>query len=307
MSIQSIPYITLLGLFYGSTLIASRFSVGQFNPSTYLGLRLTLASLAYLLIFALGIQGRRWPRDRRLWKHATVLGVLGSAMPMTAIIYSLQYQSSGMTSMLITAGPAITVVMAHYTLPDESLTLRKAVGVVLALSGALLLVVLGESGLPDVTRANPLGYGLVIGAMLLGSFTAIYTRKYMQDLDTFEVTSVRIFTAAAAVFPLSLLLVGFDLSQVNRTGLFALGWASIFGTFLAMLLAFYVIQRFGATASAMTAYVIPIVASVGGLLVLGEEITASMLGGMAIIALGIAIINQPTSTLPKPEGEMVGD
>ncbi len=61
-----------------------------------------------------------------------------------------------------------------------------------------------------------------------------------------------------------------------------------------MMLAFYNIQRFGATASAVTAYVIPVVASIGGVLILDERITGAMLIGLVLIVGGIALINQRT-------------
>ena len=85
---------------------------------------------------------------------------------MTSIVSSLQFQSSGITAVLITTSPAITVIMAHFFLPDEPLTRRKSLGVLFALGGALLLAARGESGLPDVSRANPLGYLLVLLAMV---------------------------------------------------------------------------------------------------------------------------------------------
>ena len=59
-----------------------------------------------------------------------------------------------------------------------------------------------------------------------------------------------------------------------------------------MIVSFYIVKRFGATASAMTAYVIPVVASIGGYLLLDETITLGMVGGMVLIVMGIALINQ---------------
>jgi drug/metabolite transporter (DMT)-like permease len=291
MSPQALPYIILLGFLFGSTLVVSRFSVGQFQPLTYVGLRLSLAGLGHVAIYLLS-KRRQWPRGRQLWGHSAVLGIFATAIPMTAIVSSLQYQSSGVTSVLITTGPALTVLMAHFLLPDETLTRRKSLGVLLALTGAVLLAVRGESGLPDVERARPIGYIMVLGAMVSASASTIYARKYMRALDTLDVASVRMWVAALVIMPLSILVVGFDLSQVTSQGLGALMYAAFVGTFAGMMLAFYNIQRFGATASAVTAYIIPIVASIGGVLLLDETITQGMLLGMGLIVAGVAIINQ---------------
>jgi drug/metabolite transporter (DMT)-like permease len=288
---KAIPYILALGLFFGTSIVVSRFSVGQFKPITYIGLRLTLASLGFIIVFSLRIGKRDWPQGREIWRKSFLLGILGTAIPMTGIVTSLQYLSSGLTSILITINPAITVLMAHFFLDDEHLTRRKAGGVLLAISGGVLLVFLGESGLPDVGKVNPLGYTFALGGMLAGSTMTIYARKYMSGFDAIEVTGIRMFAGAFILVPISLFFEGFDLSQVNYQGVAALVYAAIIGTFLGFLLSFYNIQRFGATAAVMTAYVIPVIAGLVGFLFLGETITFGMVAGILLIMIGVWVIN----------------
>ncbi len=91
MNIKALPHIVLLGFFFGSSLVASRFSVGQFEPTTYIGLRMIISSLMALAVYFL-VSGRRVPRDPELWKRASMLGIFGTAVPMTCVIVSLQYQ-----------------------------------------------------------------------------------------------------------------------------------------------------------------------------------------------------------------------
>ncbi len=299
MSTKSIPWIVLLGFVFGSTLVISRFSVGQFAPSTYVGLRLSLASVAFLLMYAVFPRRYAWPKDRQLWLRAGILGIIGTAVPMTFIVSSLQYLSSGVASILLTTGPAITVILAHFFLPDEKLTRGKSFGVILALSGTAVLALSGESGLPDVTRANPLGYILMITGILFGNSSAVFLRKYLTSYHVYDVAAIRMFVAALIVMPLSLLFVGLDLSQVTQIGYTALLYAAFVGTFGGMLLFVYNIKKFGATASAMSAYIIPVVAVILGVLFLGETVTAVMLMGMVLIVLGIAIINRYQHT-PVP-------
>jgi len=219
------------------------------------------------------------------------MGVFGTAIPMIGIVSSLGYLSSGLVSILITVDPAFTVVLAHFFLDDERLTRRKVSGVLLALGGTVLLMLLGESGLPDVSQANPIGYLLVLGGILAGSTMTIYARKYMQDCNTFDITGVRMFVGAIFVMPLSLLLEGFDLSKVDSNGILALFFTAVMGSFLGMMLSLYNIQRFGPTAAVMTAYVIPIVAGLIGFLFLDEKITWGMASSIMLIILGVWIIN----------------
>lgn len=290
MSPKALPYISLLATFWGTTLVVSRFSLGQFESLTYVALRILVAALAYVVIL-IARGKRQFPRGREYWQHGAMLGVFSTAVPMTCIVLSLQYQSSGVTGLILTLGPAITVLLAHFLLPDEKLNRRKAAGIALALSGGALLILLGENGLPNVSETNPLGYLFVLIALCSGSIMIIYTRKYMRNLGSTRVSSVRMWVAALILIPLANYFAGFDLSQANSGGFVAVLYAGLIGTFAGMLLDFHNIKRFGATASAMVSVLIPIVAIITGALFLGEAITPGMIMAMVLIIGGVVIVN----------------
>ncbi|MCP4538778.1 MAG: DMT family transporter [Chloroflexi bacterium] len=299
MTAQALPYILLVGFLFGSTLVASRFGIGQFHPFTYLGLRAVLASLGYGVIYIVSRRRRPWPKDPSLWRHATLLGILGTALPMACFLYSLQYMSSGIAAIFLTTGPAMAIFLAHFFLDDETLTSRKGIGVMLAVSGALLMALRGESGLTDVGRASPLGYGLMFVALAFGNGMSIYARKYMRQFDAFDVASIRMMVTAVAVMLFVILFVGIDLRSVDAQGYMVLVYAALVGNFAAMYLTFYNLKRFGVTASSMTDYVTPVVASLGGVLILDEQITVGMMVGIGLVALGIMLINWRRRA-PKP-------
>jgi drug/metabolite transporter (DMT)-like permease len=290
MTAQALPYILLVGAIFGSTTVAARYAVGQFHPVTYLVLRAMLASLSYGIIYAASPR-REWPRDRRVWHHSAMLGVFGTAVPTVCFIYALQYLSSGMASILLTTGPAIAIVLAHFFLDDESLTAQKGFGAALALGGAVLMAARGESGLADAGQANPLGYGLVLVALLAGNGMTIYARKFMQAFDAFDVTSIRMLVTTLVVAPFAVLFTGIDFRAINLPGVLALIYGALASNVAGMYLAYRNITRFGVTVTAMTDYVIPIVASLLGVLVLGEQITIGMVFGMGLIIAGIGLIN----------------
>jgi drug/metabolite transporter (DMT)-like permease len=299
LNIQVLPYILLTGLAFGSSLIASRFGIRQINPFVYTGLRVTLASLGFLSIYLLGRRRHPWPSDLRLWGYGAILGIFGATIPMTMTLLSLQYISSGIAAILLTTGPAMTVLMAHFFLSDEALTLRKGMGVMLALAGALMLAWRGESGLSETGRSSLLGYVFIFIVLFCGSATTIYARKFMQGFRSFDVTSIQIFIATFIMIPISALWVGFDLHGVEGPAYLSLIYSAFVGTFTGFILYFHTIKQFGATSAAMTQYIIPVAAGIGGVLLLGEKITSVMLIGMGVIMLGILIINFQPLARPK--------
>ena len=301
MHTKALPYVGLLGLLWGTNLVIMRIGVGQFDPMVFVGIRLLMASLAFVAVYT--FSGRRIiPTDRKLWLYATFLGIVSTAIPMTAVVTSLTFQSSGVTALLITTAPAYISIAAHFFLPDERMTPRKVLGVLLALSGAALIVLRGESGLPDVSQGNPIGYVLVIAAMLFETAGTILIRRHMQDFSSIAVTAVRLTVAGLTVLPVAILLRGIDLSQVTGSGWFSLVYAAFIGAFSAQILAFNITKRFGATAFSLTSYVIPVVAAITGVLWLDETITGWMMAGMVLIGGGILLINGRRSVklMPNP-------
>ena len=118
MHTKALPYVGLLGLLWGTNLVIMRVGVGQFDPMVFVGVRLLLASLAFVVVYTLS-GNRLVPTNRKLWLYATFLGIVSTAIPMTAIVTSLTFQSSGVTALLITTAPAFITIAAHFFLPDE--------------------------------------------------------------------------------------------------------------------------------------------------------------------------------------------
>ncbi|MEM5773610.1 MAG: DMT family transporter, partial [Anaerolineaceae bacterium] len=290
MDFNAILFILLLGTLFGGATLTSRFCLQQFDSVTFTAFRFLLAALVYMAFYVFRIAGKRLPTDPKMWKHAAITGLLGNAIPATLIVTSLGFLSSGLTSTLVTIFPVTTVVAAHFLLRDEPLTWRKIAGVLVAFSGAFLIVALGETGLPDVSQVNPFGYSLIFLAALSNAANAIYMRKYMMKAPVFEITSLRLSFAAVYLIPLAFAMNKVDFSRVDAVGWLVFALSAVI-LVVGIFLAFYVIQRFGVTIAAMVDYVPPVISSLGGAWLLGETVTPGMLAGMALIFVGVLVIN----------------
>ena len=291
MHTKAFPYIGLLGFFWGTNIVASRFGIGEFNPYLFLALRLSIASLAFLGVFLL--RNGRFPNSGRTWGYATLSGVLGVTIPMSTFILSLQYQSSGVASIYVTTSPALIAIAAHLFLPDERMSRNKAAGVSIALLGSLFLVLLGESGLANVERANPLGVILIMSGLLSETFNTILVRKRMTSMDPTQITAVRLLVGAVCLILLALFMADFNFSGITGAGYFSLLYAALIGAAAGQFMAFYIQRRFGATAFSLVSFVVPVVATSIGVLLLGEIVTGGMLVGVVLIGTGIYLINRP--------------
>jgi drug/metabolite transporter (DMT)-like permease len=297
-------YIIMPGLLLGSTLVSTRFSLGQFAPLTHVTVRLSLAALAFIIaIFVFRV--RPWPHDRQLWKHAVVFGLIGTVITMTGYTNSLKYQSSGVTSLLASLSPIVTALLAHAFLHDEALNRYRIAGALIAFGGAGLLLIRGESGLVELTRADWRGYAWALVGMASNSAGLVYARRYLRSADSFTVTFVRILTGAVVVGLLTTFTIGLDFSKVQWSGVGAMLYAAILGTFFAFLFYMTSVQRLGATVASQSEFLVPMVATGLGVLLLGERVTVAMLIGMALIFIGLAVFGKgaerrAVQALPEP-------
>jgi drug/metabolite transporter (DMT)-like permease len=78
-------------------------------------------------------------------------------------------------------------------------------------------------------------------------------------------------------------------------------YTTVFTTFLAFMLHFYVTKRFGATSVSQFSYVTPVAATILGAVLLDEIITPVMLLGMALVFSGLALLGR---RVHKPNGFM---
>lgn len=287
-----LPYILLLGSMYGTTLIVSRFLLGSLDSTFYLALRLVISSLAYIFLYIARPKTYSFPKNLKTWKRGALFSLLNTVLGMNLILFGMRFVSGGLASILISLGPAITVLLAHWFLSEEKISISQIIGVGVAFLGTAFMVISGESGLGEAGGSLVgLGYLMIILGKIVGSIAIVYQRRFMSECNIFQVTSISMFVST--LFSLLWVTVTHRIQFQVFTGIhiLLLLYSAIVGTFLGQILNFFITQKFGATRSSLTQYVIPIVASITGVLVLKEEISPTMLFGMFAILIGIAIVN----------------
>ncbi|WP_394847045.1 DMT family transporter [Pendulispora brunnea] len=283
---------------FGTGLTVSRLGLAAFSPLVYTGLRLLVALGAFAVLSL--VRRRVPPRDARLWIPALCLGITGTALPMLSIVSALQMVSSGVAAIIATCGPAFAVVFAHIALPDEKLNVRKALGIAVAVAGAASLALQRETGLGTSSgQGNLLGYGLLALALAASHASLVLTRKYLRNYALSDVVRIQILAATAVLAPF--VVTGLDLERVHDPAMawFSVLFGGIVGTFLAFSSRFHVLRTFGATDAAAIDYVVPIVASAGGVIIADETVTLPMLAGVCAIFAGVALLQGRSPKKPQ--------
>jgi drug/metabolite transporter (DMT)-like permease len=282
---RNLLLLLLLGTLWGSSYLFIKVTVAEVPALTLVSVRLAVASIVLQLV--LRARGHAMPRSGQMWRVYALLGLFGAAIPYSLISWGEQYISSGLASLLQATTPIFTVLLATFVTDEEGITPTKIAGVAIGFAGVGLLV------LPDLRqgmRANLLGQLAIIGSSLCYAWTALYARSRLRGQRPLVSATGQLTMGAAFALPASLLVDRpFDLSPSHRALASWLGLI-VFGTILAYGIYFTLIERTSATFATMVTYIIPVNGLILGALVLGEPLSAGVLGSLALILLGALLV-----------------
>lgn len=280
-----------LGLIWGSSFLWIKIAVQEAGPFLLVAIRLLFGLLA--LILAAWFARPVWPHDSKIWLALFIVGFTNSAIPYVLISWGELYIDSAVAAILNATTPLFTMLIAHFLLRDDRITLPRLIGLLVGFVGIVILVSrdlnMGSSAL---SRLMLLGQGAVLLASLLYAGTSVYVRRAVRGLSPVVQGLVPLLGADAAFWlVLTLNRDGLALPRLPITWL-ALVWLGILGTGIAFLLYFYLIHAVGPTRATLVTYIFPLVGVALGVIFLNEVLDWHLLIGAGLVVGGIVVVNR---------------
>jgi drug/metabolite transporter (DMT)-like permease len=287
----------LAGGLFGGTFVAVNAGLQYLPPLLFLAFRFDIAAVLLLVYVFLRVD----PWRPQGWDDVAgvIAGTVAIGVPNALLFIGQQYLTSAVAAILFSLAPVLTPGFAGLLLSDEHLSSRGFAGILIALLGVGLVV-----------RPNPsqLFSGTLIGrVLLLGAAAGVALGSVLIRRANTSMSSI---TLVAWSLPLSALLLhvtsflaGESFAAVEWTpvALAALGYVSVFAAAIAYPAYFELLDTIGAIRANLVNYLTPIVAALGGWLLLGETLTPLTLLGFAVIFGGFAVLEYPTlvDALPR--------
>ena len=284
----------VLALIWGSSFLLMKRGLAVFAPTQVAALRLAIAALWLVPLV--------W-RDRRelppiAWRLIVLAGLFGNGIPALLFATAQTKLDSASAGVLNSVSPVFTLLGAALFW-GERVPWQRAVGIVLGLGGAVVLI---------VARANsslafdPLYAGLIVLASACYAVSTNLIRYHLGHLRALHLAGLAIGTVG---LPAGLWLVldgifgsgalGKAMAQPGAWA--ALGYIAILGTLgtaMSVVLFTRLLQLVGSAAASVT-YLIPVVALAWGVLD-GEPVGLPHLLGFATILGGVWLANRQ----PRP-------
>jgi drug/metabolite transporter (DMT)-like permease len=260
------------GIIWGASFLFIAEGLEAMGPNGVTFTRILVGFLTLALF-----PGSRRAIRREDWLGTALVGVLWMAFPLSMFPYAERHVSSALTGMLNGAVPLFTAIVAAgfaRRWPARGI----AVGLAVGLAGAVLM------GLPTLGqgRSTAIGVLLILAALVSYGFALNVARPVQQRNGALPVIWRAQAVALALTAPLGLPeVLRAHWSPGPLLSLLALG---ALGTGVAYVLTVIAAGRVGATKASATAFLIPPVALLLGVLVRGEHVAKlSVVGGVVCL------------------------
>jgi drug/metabolite transporter (DMT)-like permease len=276
----------LLCCIWGSTWLFIKLGLTDLPPLTFAGIRFVIAAL---ILFALiAVRRVSLPNKKRDWILLAVTGVLSFSLNYGLVFWGEQYISSGLAALLQSTLPAFGLVIAHFYLPGERMTLPRILGVLLGVLGVAVIF----SNQLHVSGPRALwGSAALVGSAFCAAYANVLVKRYGLNLQP------SVLAAGQMLFGLvPLLLIGIPLEgnplkyHWTLVAVISLFYLAIVGTVVAFLLYYWLMHNMDVTKTMLIALVTPVVAVILGMLALKEEMHWRTLIGGAMIISGLSLI-----------------
>jgi drug/metabolite transporter (DMT)-like permease len=264
-------------------LAVTRYLVTAADPVTLAILRWGIGFLCVLPV-ALVLRAK-WPQ-RNDWPAVAALGIAFYGLFFVLYNIAMAYTTAARASLALSTLPLQTMVVGAL-LGLERLTIRKTIGVLIAVLGVAMALASGLAAAPAGAWRGEL---IMTGAVLCMAFYNVWSRPFIRRSSALGFLAVGMGAGAAALVVLGVVtgrvavLAGFGVPQWIA-GLYL----GIGGGALAFILWVLALERASPTRVANTMTVNPIVASLLATQLVGEPITADLVVGMIAVFAGIFV------------------
>jgi drug/metabolite transporter (DMT)-like permease len=228
-------------------------------------------------------RGRLTIRD--IWTF-TYLGFLGVCVNQLCFTIGLQFTSVGHAAVIVGLGPFYVFVLA-VLFRLETATGRKIAGMLIAMTG---VVILATEGARNAGASSLLGDAIVMTGSIGFALYVVLGKRVAGKYDALTMTAFNHFAGALLVLPVAVYMALKMHSVRNFVGQPWQAWVAVvymavFSSALAYVLYFWLLRYLEASQLSAFTYLLPVVATVLGILWLGEEGSwGQVLGGA--LALG---------------------
>jgi len=288
--------IILVMVIWSVNYLWAKATLREFDALTLASFRIMLAAAIMAPIYLR--RPRRGGPDRRDAVKFVQLGFFGMVMNQVLFTIGLSLTTVSHSALLVGLGP-IYVLLLAWAQGLETVSPGKIIGMLLAFTGVAVLATEHGFNLRSGTLAGDL---VTIGGSLAFSIYLVLGKKVARKYSTVEMNFFNYVIAAAMISPLALRQASLlDWHRISWAAWGGLLYMAAFASVAAYLIYFWALRHVTATRIAAFSYLLPVMATLGGVLVLGDPLSVHLFIGGGLVLSGVFVAER------APAGDRIAD
>lgn len=297
MSKLSVAYLALVATTFAwasSLIFAKIVFTEDVGPIVFVALRYTIAC-PFLLVAAFQYRRRRTVGPiRQHWKILAIAGLSGPFISQIMQYIGLEMTIASDALLLLNMTPIFAVVLAAVIL-NESITVEKTAGLILATIGATLIVLNTSPEYTAFGFLRVLGDIIIIASTFFFAVNGIAGKIAVKHVDAVSTTFYSTLIAVPFIWMSAIFLE--DVTVLFRMSTLAwtiMLWVAVVNTFLAFILYYESMKYIEASRVQITLNLIGVWGVLMSVIVLNETVTALQIVGGLLTMVGVVIAQMMT-------------
>lgn len=283
--------LILFGALMGFNQVVIRVVNEGLQPVFFAGLRSAGAVICVgLWMWARGIRMRPLAGT---WRVGILVGLLFSA-EFVFLFLALDLTTVSRTAVIFYSMPIWMALGAHFFLDGERMTRLKATGQALAFTGVAWAIL----DRPDSGAASLAGDLCALGAAIGWAGSALMVRATALREESPEMQHMWQISVSAVVLLVLAPLFGPLIRELQPIHLWGLAFQIVIVVSASFVFWLWLLSIYPPSSVAAFGFLGPIFGVLMGWLLLDEEVSIRIWGSLALVALGLALINRPVRRSP---------
>ena len=280
--------LVLLSVVWGGSFFFNGIALQEFPTLSIVTARVGLAALA--LLFLMKMLGQGIQLNRQILKAFFGMSFLNNVVPFSLIVWGQQHIASGVASILNATTPLFTMLVAHWFTTDEKINPRRLLGVLTGMGGVGLMMGLDSM---ESSGFHLLGQSAILLAAFSYGLAGVYGKRFAQlEIPPLATATGQLCASSMILIPLTLWIdQPWTMTIPSIEGMGSLLGIALLSTALAYVIYFRLLKTAGATNLLLVTLLIPVSAIILGVFLLDESLEPQHLSGMAVISLGLLIMD----------------
>ena len=298
LDLTSALLLLFLSVLWGGSFLFAKIAVTAIPVAVALAARVIIGAIG-LGVYLIAT-GHKLPREGRIWRMFLFMGIFNNAIPFGLLFWAQTEISAGLGAILNATTPIFTLIIAHLMTRDEKITRDKLMGIAIGFCGVAVLV--GPSLLFDPGRATWAKIACIIASISYGCASVFGRRFAREKISPISATFGQVVTSSILILPIAVFFNPIEsIAHAEPRVLLSLLALGLVSTSFAYVLFYKILARAGATNVSLVTLLVPVSATILGALVLGETLTPMQGLGMALIGVGLLVMDGRVFKFARPK------